>query len=448
MINNNEIKRDPASFRDPSSRVYVGNGLVFREVYASYLPVYDHLMQSGLYEELQKCEFLIPHREVDRNQHYAMLEVDQVPFISYPYEWSFPLIQEAALTTLAINRVAMKYGMILKDASAYNMQIINRQTKLIDTCSFMLYQPGMPWWAYSQFLRHFLCPLLLIKYDHPETALKLLQTHIDGIPVPLAAHRMPFITRFKWGMWAHLFSQSLNFNVNPKWSVTINQTALTALLEHLYNFVYSLDYKSPISDLLQYAERGSYSLKALKDKKGIVYDMIQQVQGDLFLDLGSNTGNYSVIAVKSGKYVIAVDSSHDCICQLFQCLNTLPLVVDICQPSPGIGWANQERKPFWDRVGRVDCIMALAIIHHLCLKNNIPLELVADLLADHTRYLIIEWVPPEDPKAQQLLGNKQVPRYDYDTFIMEFTRHFLIRRVVNVYDSDRKIYFMERDLHG
>ena len=445
MKDNHEVSRDPASFRDPASRVYANGEVVVREIAASYIPEYDHLMQSGLYRELVEEGMLIPHREAKRNDHSITIIPERVPFISYPYEWTFGQLQEAALVTLMINRIAMKHGMMLKDASAYNMQVVHDRMCLIDTCSFMDYQPGMPWGPYAQFLRHFVCPMLLVKHFNPYTAMKLLQTNIDGIPVPLVARLMPFSTRFNGGMWAHIFSQSLKFAVDPKRSVTMNQMVLIALLNNLQKFVGSLTYKPPAGDFLQYAELGSYSRESLEDKKIIVQQFIALVKDTSFLDLGSNTGDYSRMAAAAGKQVIAIDSDHDCILDLYEANGKaiLPLVVDIVQPSPGIGWANRERASFSDRVGKVDCIMALAIIHHLCLKNNIPLDMVADLLKDHARSLIIEWVPPEDKKAQLLLGQKKVPTYDHQTFINAFTRYFVINQASQIKGSDRILYFME-----
>jgi SAM-dependent methyltransferase len=445
MENNHRLQWDPASFRDPSSRVFASAGAVVRYIYSSYFPEYDHLMKSGLYKDLVEAGLMIPHREVKRDQYCITISPEVVPFISYPYEWSFRQLSVAAFNTLQINRIAMKHGMMLKDASAYNMQVVKDRMCLIDTCSFMKYQPGMPWGPYSQFLRHFLGPMLLIKHFNPYTALKLLQTNIDGIPVPLVARLMPFSTRFNAGMWAHIFSQSLKFAVDPKRSVTMNQMVLTTLLDNLQKFVGSLSYQPPAGDFLQYAELGSYSHEALADKHRIVKECLGMVKGTSVLDLGCNTGDYSVMAAESGKQVISIDSNHDCIHAMHQnyTLAILPLVVDLCQPSPGIGWANRERKPFWDRVGKVDCIMALAIIHHLCLKNNIPLDMVVYLLKDHARSLIIEWVPPEDKKSQLLLGQKKVPTYDHQSFIKAFTRYYVVNRADQIKDSARIIYFME-----
>jgi hypothetical protein len=161
------------------------------------------------------------------------------------------------------------------------------------------------------------------------------------------------------------------------------------------------------------------------------------------LDLGANTGDYSRIAAGMGYNVIAVDSDHDCMFMLNGEPEILPLVVDLCNPSPGIGWANRERPSFWDRIGKVDVILALALVHHLSVRNNVPLGMVAELLAAHTDNLIIEWVPLEDKQAQKLLGSKRIPEYSLPVFLAEFGRRFKSIRAFPIKDSGRVIYLME-----
>jgi hypothetical protein len=448
MLNSeNEIKADPGSFRDPASRVYVGKGMVFREIDSSYFTDYDHFMKSGLYQELLDRELIVPHGEAHRDERCAILESEMVPLISYPYEWSFSQIQEAALTTLQINRIAREKGMMLKDATAYNIQWYEGRMRLIDTSSFIRYQPGQPWHPYTQFLRHFACPMLIMKYDHANNG-KMSQLFIDGIPIQEAVHRIPFFKRFNTGMVTHILSQSMNFNPQKdrdvKWSGMVYDT----LLANLEKFIATMKYKIVYgSDFVQYADLCGYSQEELKAKKQIVDHCIHSIKGENFLDLGCNTGTYSESAANLGKNVIAVDSDHDCIESIYHRYSDgiLPLIVNVTNPSPGIGWANRERRPFWDRVGEVDCIMALALVHHLCIRNNIPVGMVLDLFADHAKNLIIEWVPPDDPKAIILGRRKKVPQYDLSTFESEAHRRF---NIIGQYpvgkETGRIIYQMKR----
>lgn len=438
-------KRDPASFRDPAAKVYTSDGMIMREIYPDYFREYNHFMKH-IYPELVKQELIIKHQELYSDKNRLVISPETIPFISYPYEWSFRLLKEAALVTLIINRIAMQHGMMLKDASAYNIQYHEGRMKLIDTCSFMFYDGNTPWGAYSQFLRHFVSPLVLIKHIHPHEA-KLSQIYLDGVPVPYASNRIPLHTRLYPSYWVHIFTQSWAdlFKSDRVLPPRMSEYQLTALLDNLWKFVVSLKYKPLLPEgWLKYAEAGSYTFDSLMNKKDIVRTCIKQVNGETFLDLGTNTGCYSEMAADYGKRVIAVDSDHDCIHSMHREADILPLVLDICNPSPGIGWANRERKPFWDRVGEVDCIMALALIHHLSIRNNVPLGMVADLMAEHARNLIIEWVPPDDKQAQKLLGIKNIPPYSLDIFKAEFTQRYRIIRECKITGSKRIIYFMER----
>ena len=159
MMKNKEL----SSFRDPSGYIYYENNKVMRKVNKIYFKEYDHLMNSGLYDELIKKGLLIEHKEIKRTSDEIILEVNKIPYISYPYEWTFEELKEASLVTLEINKIAMNYGMILKDASNYNIQFIGCKAVFIDTLSFMFYEENSPWGAYGQFSRHFIAPLVLMK---------------------------------------------------------------------------------------------------------------------------------------------------------------------------------------------------------------------------------------------------------------------------------------------
>jgi hypothetical protein len=399
---------------------------------------------NGLYSELVSSERIIEHEELDRNEERIVISPERVKFISYPYEWNFDQLKAAALTTLEINAIALKYGMMLKDASAYNIQYHDDSWRLIDTCSFMEYSGDTPWPAYSQFLRHFLNPLLLMKYVHTGENL-LSKLYLDGILTSYTARRLPFQCHLNPKIWIHTYIQSWSDvfqEINPKKTIHMTRVQLTAFLNNLYHLIQNLKYKPTLdSGWLKYAEAGSYTPDALKTKKAIV----KSILGDgRLLDLGANTGDYSKMAANLGYEVIAVDQSHDCMFCLNNKLDVLPLVVDLCNPSPAIGWGNTERRSFWDRIGKVDCILALALIHHLSIRNNIPLGMVADLLADHTDNLIIEWVPPDDKQAIRLLGSKKIPTYNLSEFIDQFSRRFNTIQAFPIEGSRRIIYLMEK----
>lgn len=435
--------KEKSSFRDPAGQVFSDGMRIGREIYPTYFADYQMLMESGLYEELRGTGRLIPHKEISKSSSMIVIQPEVIPFISYLYEWCFSMLKQAAANTLAINRIAMEHGMMLKDASAYNIQYYKRGMVLIDTLSFIKYEPGMPWGAYPQFLQHFLYPLLVMKYRDTYLGNHLSEIYLDGIPAKLVSKLLPYQLRFNPSMIAHVYAQSLNFTVSNNRKVNMSRQAFDALMHNLENLVVSLDCKTK-GRWTDYETDCHYSKEAAAHKANIMAGCLAKNEG-IVLDLGANTGIYSQMAVNKGHEVIAVDNDPACVELLCQSEYTkiLPLVIDLCNPSPAIGWENTERSSFWDRV-QVDTIMALALIHHLCVANNVPLARVASLLAAHCKHLIIEWVPLDDPKAQLLLGKKNIPPYSLDIFKATFSEYFVITGEFPIVDSKRVIYLMER----
>jgi len=209
-MNNNKIVS--SSFRDPSGFLFHQNGNLYRQINNSYKEEYDHLINSGLYQYLVEKNFLISHLEVEippliSASAYKVIKHEIIPFISYPYEWCFSQLKHAALTTLEIQKIAMDYGMTLKDCSAYNIQFRGGKPILIDTLSFEKYQEGQIWKPYRQFCQHFFAPLALM--SHKDIRLnQLLQIFIDGIPLDLASKLLPLQTKTKFSMLSHIHAHA------------------------------------------------------------------------------------------------------------------------------------------------------------------------------------------------------------------------------------------------
>ena len=417
------MSKEFSSFRDPTAQVFQDNLGYLRQIYPGYWKEYDHFMKSGLYDDLLQNHLIIPHEEVGRDANDITIKPETVPFVSYPWEWSFSTLKEAALNCLEVNSIARAHGMMLKDAPAFNFQYHEGEMKLIDTTSFMFYEPGMPWGSYPQFISHFLCPLLLIKYrGHGVSRLNL--TCLDGIPLPLTAHLLPKHLKFRFNLIAHLYSQVWNPklpNLPTDKPVTMSKIALDALLGSLEQTIKGLKYDG-YSSWLKYKDAGSYTEAELADKKAIVNRYLRLIRPGTVCDLGSNLGEYSELAGAAGHKVISVDSSHDCINAQYG-RDWLSLVIDLMNPSPAVGWENQERRSFLDRL-HVDTILALALIHHLCIRNNVPLERVAAMFAKHCINLIVEYVPPTDKQAKKLAGTKNFPAYNKDVFLDAFAKYF------------------------
>lgn len=430
--------QEVSSFRDPSSQVQQDGKVITRMIYPSYFKEYNHLMQSGLYSELVSEKLLIPHKDGFANENVICIIPEKVEFISYPYEWCFEMLKDAALVTLQVNSTALSHGMMLKDATAFNVQYHKGRMTFIDTTSFMFYEPGMMWGAYRQFCQHFLYPLLCMK----SLQANVWRGTIDGITADDAVKIIPNRYRFVPAYWAHLYSQAMKSTATGKNQMKIPKIALMALLNHLEKFVRSLEYKNR-SDWTNYGEAGSYTDKADLHKQTVIKQWLRELHPGTLADLGANLGLYSSMAAAIGHKVISIDSDHDCVNEMYHREAFPTLLVDLCNPTPAIGWENTERKSFLERL-HVDTVLALALIHHLCIGNNVPVSFVAQMLAEHCRTLIIEFVPPEDKQAVKLRGQKNIPEYNYQKFIEAFTRYFKITEQTPITGSMRTLFLMEK----
>ncbi|MCK4351645.1 MAG: SAM-dependent methyltransferase, partial [Candidatus Krumholzibacteria bacterium] len=196
------------SFRDPNGFLYFKDGILYRQINGGYREEYELLIRSGLYDDLSRDGLLVRHEEVDdslalTDGAFRVIRPELVPFVSYPYEWSFGQLKEAALLTLAIQKKALEAGMSLKDATAYNVQFAGFRPLFIDTLSFELYQEGRPWVAYRQFCQHFLAPLALMSYTDIRMN-QLARIHIDGVPLDLASRLLPWKTRLRFSIFTHV----------------------------------------------------------------------------------------------------------------------------------------------------------------------------------------------------------------------------------------------------
>jgi hypothetical protein len=453
-----------ASFRDPSGFLFSREGVLFRQVNRKYDQEYARLIESGLYDKLVKAGLLIPHVEVDQapaeaELSHKIIQPERVPFISYPYEWSFGQLKDAALATLSIQRRAMKAGMSLKDASAYNIQFIRGKATLIDTLSFELYKEGQPWVAYRQFCQHFLAPLALMALRDVRLN-QLLRVYIDGVPLDLASRLLPSKTRFNFGPLTHIH---LHAGAQKRYSgadvksraATMSQQAMTGLIDSLDSTVRKLEWKPGGTEWGNYYDITNYSDSAFEHKKQLVKEWSERLKPSLVWDLGANKGVFSRVAGESGAYVVSSDIDPTAVEQNYRQMkeekaqNILPLLLDLTNPSPSIGWANEERDSFATR-GPADMALALALIHHLAISNNVPLLQVADFFAKLGKWLVIEFVPKSDSQVQKLLVSRDdiFPRYTREGFEAAFKEKFKIVEAVNVRESERVLYLMELLSHA
>ncbi|MEO1368816.1 MAG: methyltransferase, partial [Acidobacteriota bacterium] len=421
-----EPSRDPGSFRDPSGFVFTQGGRLYRQVDQSYAEHYDRLMASGLYDRLVGDRLLIPHVElseaeaaelaVDVHRTHRVLRPEVIPLVSYPYEWCPGQLRDAALLTLEVARRALEHDMVLKDASAYNVQFVGRTPVFIDTLSFEGYVEGEPWVAYRQFCQHFLAPLALMAYRDPRLA-TLLRVHIDGVSLELADALLPWTSRLRFGLWMHLRlpakaerrelrrSSAEREKRGSRPVPRVSRNGLMGLLSSLESTVRSLRWRPKGTVWGDYYDATNYTDTSRSHKERLVAEMLAECglpatgeRQPRVWDLGANTGPLSRLAADAGATVVSWDIDVGAVERHYRALGDepvdaaserpsggyaakiLPLVLDLANPSPGLGWANNERQSLLDRAaapGGPDAVMALARIHHLAIGNNVPLPALA-----------------------------------------------------------------------
>jgi SAM-dependent methyltransferase len=455
----------PSSFKDPSGFLFVRDGTLYRQVGLSFSEQFDAFVESGLQEALWKAGLLIPHEEVDpalapAPHAYKVLRPERVGFVSYPYEWCFSQLKNAALATLTIQSIALDFGMSLRDATAYNIQFHNGRPILIDTLSFEKLREGEPWVAYRQFCQHFLAPLALMAYRDVRLG-RLSQVHIDGVPLDLAAELLPARARLHPSLFLHVFAHARSQRRHGRDSGgetpssntrrrAFSPRAFRGLIDSLRKAVTGLSLRSRESSWAgYYQEAESYTEEAIRHKKEIVAEFLASAAPRSVWDLGANTGLFSRLASDRGISTVAFDMDPEAVEINYRNVasaserDLLPLVMDLTAPSPDIGWANQERRSLAER-GPVDTVMALALVHHLAIGNNLPLDRLAEFLRALCSRLVIEFVPKSDPKVMELLSRREdvFDAYTEEGFEDAFQRLFVIERRQPIRSSMRTLYLM------
>jgi hypothetical protein len=454
------IKPNNSSFRDPCGFIFYHDGIVYRQINKCYKKEYKLLISSGLYDRLIQEKYLIPHEEVDcftSNEAYKVIKPEKIPFISYPYEWSYSQLKDAALTTLRIQKLAVEYGMSLKDATSYNIQFYKGTPVFIDTLSFEEHQKGSPWKSYRQFCQHFYAPLVLMA--HTDIRLnQLSRVYLDGVPLDFASKLLPWRTYFNTAILTHIHMHSKsqkkheNRFVN-KQSLKKNMSlfAHMGLIDSLESSIKKLSWKPIGTEWGDYYQFTNYSDKAFDHKKELIQQSLKKINPKILWDFGANEGLLSRIASNMNINTISFDIDPAAVEKNYITVknnsetNNLPLLLDLTNPSPGIGWMNIERESLIRR-SNPDIILALALVHHLAISNNLPFSKIASFFHKLSKYLIIEFVPKEDSQVQKMLVTRGDIFKDYhvDGFEEQFSKIYNIIDSFKIRESKRTLYFMER----
>ncbi len=451
------------SFRDSAGFVFKHNGEIYRQINKVYQDIYEKLMSCGLYEELTEKGFLVPHKEINLtelrdNRLYKYIKPEQIDFISYPYEWCFSELKDAAILTLNVQKTALKYNMSLKDASGFNIQFKNGKPIFIDTLSFETYRENTPWIAYGQFCRHFLAPLALMAYTDIRLN-HLLITNLDGIPLDLCQKLLPLRAKLNSGLLFHIYLHSLSIKKNE--GVTnisdskqkFSKTAMEALIDSLESCISSLKQPKLKTEWGNYYLNTNYTESSFKEKENIIKEFIQKINPNTICDLGANSGTFSraALSAQPEAFCIAFDIDTAAVDKNYKLVKRnnesglLPLILDITNPTPAIGFANEERSNFQSRF-KCHTVMALALLHHLAISNNLPFCNIAKFLSELGEYLIIEFIPKDDSKVQFLLSTREdiFENYSQENFEKDFSNFYKIIEKREIQGSKRTIYLMQR----
>ena len=457
---------ESGSFRDPAGTIFYINDRIFRKINKFGLDRINFLEKEKILEESIKRKYLIQTKilnddeknKLNLNISDVILEHIKIPYISYPYEWSFNQLKTAAIFHLDFNLFLLDLGATLIDASAFNIQYIGSKPIFIDILSIEKHVDGEPWKGHKQFCENFLNPLILkskkgIKFNN------WFKGNLEGIQTDDLDKILNIFDKFSYNIFIHVYllnklDQKFTSNkslkpINKK--KNFSKKNLILILRQLKRFISKLEDHKSISTWDDYSKNNSYTELEENKKKQVVEEFIKKNNFNLIADLGCNNGEYSELSLKNGcKSVIGFDFDINTINQAYKTalsknLNFLPLFFDASNPSGNIGWNEKERKSFKTRA-KFDAILALAFKHHLAIAKNIPLNEVINWLVSLAPTGLIEFVPKNDLTIIKMLELKGdiFPNYTTENFENALSLKSKILSKNKVSESGRIIYEFKR----
>jgi hypothetical protein len=446
----------PSSYRDPAGFMIVDDMVFKRVITPVGLDDYQCYTASGLHRELVREGCVLDHREEPAPREEAgwskVLIPEQLGFISYPYEWSFDELKDAALLTLEIEERALAHGMSLKDASAFNIQFRGARPVFIDTLSFERADGGA-WVAYEQFCRQFLGPLLLMLYVSGD-ANRDLKAELEGFSLERISRALPLRTYWRAGPLLHIHLHRRAATGERAARQAAGSPRLAArkpLVESLRRAVERLRPPAGSREWTGYFEESRfYPRESQLSKFNSVVELARRLNPALVFELGSNTGAYSQALAERGATCIAFDQDGTCINRLYleergkSASTVLPLVMDLSNPSPGLGFGLNATLSLFERA-QADLVLALALVHHLRVTALLSFRRIAECLARLGRWLLIEYVPADDPAVRLLMGSRSgFEDYQLPVFLASFEGGYWLRDRRQVAGTGRVLYLFER----
>jgi hypothetical protein len=453
---------EPGSFRDPESRVFYADEQVYRSLSKEGLEDFEALAASGLLDDerivaTERADGVAGLEGLLAKETAGVLRHELIPFVSYPYEWTFSMLKDAALVQLDLLLAALEHDLVLKDSSPYNVQWRGAKPVFVDVGSFERLRQGEPWIGYRQFCMLYLYPLLLQSAkDVPFQA--WLRGSIDGIAPQQFRSLASGRDRFRRGWFTNVF---LHAKLEQRYGdrggevkrdvkkAGFNKQILVANVRKMRKLVGRLEWSPPEGVWVAYGERNSYTDDDAKRKDDFVREVATSREWDLVWDVGANNGRYSRIAAEGSKSVVAIDADQGPVELLYRSLRDegdekiLTLTMNLADPSPGLGWRGVERKALPER-GKPDLVLALAVIHHVAMSANVPVKEFVDWLASLGCSLVIEFPTREDPMVKKLLAPKRDglhPDYELGFFERCLNEAFEVERSERLQSGTRVLYF-------
>jgi ribosomal protein L11 methylase PrmA len=457
---------EAGSFRDPAGQVHLVDGRVFRTVMPCAVDDYEFVRSTGLIDKLIERGQLIHESVVDPAElgeagadTSYVLEHPVLPFISYPYEWSFAELKSAAIHQLDIYLCALEHGVTLSDATAYNIQFRGVEPIFIDSLSFRRYQEGEFWMGHRQFCEQFLNPLLLRAYTGIAHN-SWYRGGMEGISAQDLNNVLPFHRKLSFNVLTHIvmqarFQSQSGSQLDAERVVTTRKLALAAfrqMLLGLRKWIKRLEPAGTGKTVWEaYAQDNSYSSDESQLKRKFITLFTQSVTPKILWDVGCNTGEYAKTALDAGAdFVVGFDFDQGALDLAFsratkEGLNFLPLFLDAANPAPSQGWAQRERPGLMQR-SNADGVLALALVHHLAIGKNIPLPWVVDWIVSMAPQGIIEFVQKSDPMVQELLRLREdiFDNYSEGEFTRALEEKADIVRTETVSASGRQLFWFRK----
>ena len=453
-----------ASYRDRGGRIYDLDGRIVRSVMPSAAGAYEAVRDAGLYDrwigrgDLVGIEEVAAPFQLDGEQPAYWLEHPRLPFVSHPYEWSFSLLKKAALLQLDLHLEALAAGFSMSDATAFNVQFDGVRPVFIDQLSFRPYRDGEVWVGHRQFVMQYLGPLIL--WSRLGIAPNAwFRGNLEGIPPEDLSALLPWHGGWSWTALAHVKAQAAVQKRRTKagWQAEahkerqLSKIGLEAMLSGLRRHIAGLQPVGGATVWSDYAGQTSYAEPEAEAKRAFVARMAAAVRPGLMFDFGCNSGDYSFAALNGGAgRVIGFDFDFGALEKAVaraEASNAplTPLWLDAVNPSPAQGWAEAERAGFGSRA-RGDAMVALALIHHICIGRNVPMAMCIDWLMATAPHGIIEFPPKSDPMVRQLLASREDIFDDYseESFIAEVTRRGRIVDQQHLSEGGRLLVRYER----